>query len=62
VGITVWWLLFLWSLCVFEYIYVFVEEGFCVRDCKGLELCKVCIVGCLVGDKGEGRRGSLVTG
>jgi hypothetical protein len=58
----VWGLLFLWSLCVFEYISVAVEEGVCIRDCRGLGLCKDGIVGCLVGDECEGGRGSLVTG
>jgi hypothetical protein len=55
-------LLFLWSLCVFWYISVVVEVGVFVRDCRGLGLCKVGIVGCSVGDECEGRRGSLVTG
>jgi hypothetical protein len=55
-------LLFLLSLCVFGYISVVVEEGVCVRDCRGLGLCKVGIVGCSVGDECEGRRSSLVTG
>jgi hypothetical protein len=50
----------LWSLCVFGYIVV--EEGVCVRDCRGLGLCKVGIVVCSVGDKCEGGRGSLVIG
>jgi hypothetical protein len=55
-------LLFLWSLYVFGYISVVVEEGVCVRDCSGLGLCKVFIVGCSVGDECEGGRGSLMTG
>jgi hypothetical protein len=53
--------LFLWSLFVFVYISV-VEEGICARDCRGLGLCNVGIVGCSVGYKCEGGRGSLVTG
>jgi hypothetical protein len=36
VGKAVWGLLFLWSLCVFGYISVVVEEGICDRDCRGL--------------------------
>jgi hypothetical protein len=48
---------------VFVWIYFFfVEEGVCVRDCKGLGFCKVHIVGCSVGDECEGGRCSLVTG
>jgi hypothetical protein len=58
----VWGLLFLWFLCVFECISVVVEEDFCGRDCRGLGLCKVGIVGCSVGDECEEGRGSLVTG
>jgi hypothetical protein len=58
----VWGLLFFCSLCVFGYISVIVEEGVCVRDCWVLGLCKVCIVGCSVGDECEGGRDSLVTG
>jgi hypothetical protein len=27
-------LMFLWSLCVFGYLSVVVEEGVCVRDCR----------------------------
>jgi hypothetical protein len=41
----VWGLLFLWSLCVFGYISVVVEEGGCVLDCRGLGLYKFGIVG-----------------
>jgi hypothetical protein len=62
VGKAVWGLLFLWSLYVFGYISVVVEEGVCVRDCRGLGLCKVGIVGCSVSDECEGGKGSLVTG
>jgi hypothetical protein len=40
---------------------LFVVEGVCVRDCKGLGLCKVSIVGRLAGDECEGGRGNLVT-
>jgi hypothetical protein len=47
---------------MFGNISVVVEEGVCVRDCKGLGLYKVGIVGCSVGDEYEGRWGSLVTG
>jgi hypothetical protein len=32
-------------LCVFGYISVVLEESACVRDCRGLGLCKVGIVG-----------------
>jgi hypothetical protein len=60
-GKAVWRLLSLWSLCVFGYISVVVEEGICVKDCRGLGLCKVGTVGCSVGDKCKGGRGSLVT-
>jgi hypothetical protein len=31
--------------CMFGCIYVIVEEGVCVRDCKGLGLCIVGTVG-----------------
>jgi hypothetical protein len=55
-------LLFLWSLCVFGYISVVVEEGVYFRNCRGLGLCKVGIVVCSVGDECEGGRGSLVIG
>jgi hypothetical protein len=55
-------LLFLWSLCMFGSISVAVEESVCIRDCRGLGLCKVGTVDCSVGDKYEGGRGSLVTG
>jgi hypothetical protein len=55
-------LLFLLSLCVFGYISVVVEEGVCVRDCRGLGLCKVGIVDSSVGDECLGGMGSLVTG
>jgi hypothetical protein len=47
---------------VFGYISVVVGESGCVKDCKGLGLCKVGIVVCSVGDECEGGRGSLVTG
>jgi hypothetical protein len=43
-----WGLLFLWSMCVFGYIFVVVEKGVCVSDYRGLELCKVGIVGWVV--------------
>jgi hypothetical protein len=52
---------FLWSLCVFGCISVVVVEGACVRDCRGLGLCEVGIVGWSVGDECVGGRGSLVT-
>jgi hypothetical protein len=48
-------------LCVLQYISVVIEEGVCVRDCRGLGFCKVGIVGCSVGNECEGSRGSLVT-
>jgi hypothetical protein len=53
---------FLWSLCVFGHISVVIVEGACVRDCRGLGLCKDGIVGWSVGDECVGERGSLVTG
>jgi hypothetical protein len=53
---------FLWSLCVFGYISVVAEKGVCVRDFRGLGLCKVGTVVCSVGDECERGRGSLVTG
>jgi hypothetical protein len=55
-GESKWGLLFLWSLCVFLYIFVVVEEGVSVRDCGCLGLCRIGIVGCLVGDVCEGGR------
>jgi hypothetical protein len=39
---------------VFECISVVVEESVCVRDCRGLALCKISIVGWSVGDECEG--------
>jgi hypothetical protein len=45
---------------VFGYISI-VKEGVCVKDYRGLGLCKVGIVGWSVGDECEGGRGSLVT-
>jgi hypothetical protein len=59
VGNAVWGLLFLWSLCLFEYISVVIEEGVCIRDCRCLGLYKFGIVGCSVGDECEGWRASL---
>jgi hypothetical protein len=56
---AVWGLLFLWSLCVFGCVSVAVEGCICVRDCRGLDLCKVGIVGFSVGDECEGGRSSL---
>jgi hypothetical protein len=47
-------------LCLGVFL-LFVVEGVCVRDCKGLGLCKVSIVGRLAGDECEGGRGNLVT-
>jgi hypothetical protein len=35
----------LWPLCVFGCISVVVEQGAFVRDCRGLGLCEVGIVG-----------------
>jgi hypothetical protein len=57
-----WGLLFLWFLCVFGYASVVVEKGVCVRDCCGLRLYKVSIIGSSVVDECKGGRGSLVTG
>jgi hypothetical protein len=42
---------FLWSFFVFCYTSVVVVEGACVRDCRGLGLCKVGIVGWSVDDE-----------
>jgi hypothetical protein len=53
---------FLSSLCVFGCISVFVIKGACVRDCRGLEFCKVGIIDWSLGDECVGGRGSLVTG
>jgi hypothetical protein len=36
---------FFWSLCVFGCISVVVEEGVCIRGCRGLGLYKVDLVG-----------------
>jgi hypothetical protein len=52
----------MWSLCVFGCISVVVVEGACDRDCTGLGLCKVGIVGWSVSDECVGGRYSLVTG
>jgi hypothetical protein len=60
VGWVSWGSWFLWSLCVFRCISV--VEGACVRDCRGLGLCKVDIVGWSAGGECVGVRGSLVTG
>jgi hypothetical protein len=54
VGKAVWRLVYLWSLCVFRYVSVVVEEGVCVRDCRGLGLYKVGIVDWSVSDGCEG--------
>jgi hypothetical protein len=54
--------LFVLSLCVFLCISVVLVEVACVRDCRGLGLCKVGIVGWSVGNECVGGRGSLVTG
>jgi hypothetical protein len=43
------------------YISVVVEEGVCVRGCRGLGLCKVGIVGWSVGDECDRGRDTLVT-
>jgi hypothetical protein len=45
VGEEEWELLGLWLLCVFGCISVVAVEGVCVRDCRGLGLCTVDIVG-----------------
>jgi hypothetical protein len=52
----------LWSLCVFGCISVVLVEGACVRDFRGLWLCRVGIVGWSVGDECVGGRGSMVKG
>jgi hypothetical protein len=49
-------------LCVFGSISVIVVEGAYVRDCRGLGLCKVGIIGWSAGDGCVGGRCSLVTG
>jgi hypothetical protein len=59
-GKQCWGCWFLWSLCVFGCISVFVVEGGYVRDCSGLGLCKVCAVGWSAGDeciRGRGKSG-----
>jgi hypothetical protein len=43
-----WGLLFLWSLWLFCYIVVVIEEDVCIRDYMCLGLCRVGIVGCSV--------------
>jgi hypothetical protein len=53
---------FLWPLCVLECISVTVVYGACVRDCRGLGLCKVGMVGWSASVQYVGGRGSLVTG
>jgi hypothetical protein len=60
-GEAVWGYWFLWSLCVFGCISV-VVEGACVKDCRGLGLYTVGIVGWSAGDECIGGRGSLVIG
>jgi hypothetical protein len=52
---------FLWSFCVFGCISVVVEGAF-VRNCRGMGLCKVGVVGWSVGDDYVGVTGTLVTG
>jgi hypothetical protein len=47
-------------VCVWVYSVV-VEQGVCIRDCRGLEWFKVGIVGS-VDDEYERRMGSLMTG
>jgi hypothetical protein len=47
---------FLWSLCVFGCISI-VVEGACVRNCRGMGLCKVGKVGWSEGDECVGGRG-----
>jgi hypothetical protein len=51
----------LWSFCVFQCVSVVLEVSICVRDCRGLGLCKVGILGWSVGDECEQGRGSLVS-
>jgi hypothetical protein len=46
---------------MFGFISV-VVEGACVRDSRGMELCKVGIVGWSVGNECVGGRDSLMTG
>jgi hypothetical protein len=46
-------------VCVWVYFCCCRRE--CVKDCRGLGLCKVGIVGWSVGGEYEGGRGSLVT-
>jgi hypothetical protein len=53
---------FLLSSCVFIYISAVVVTGACVRDCRGLGLCKFGIVVWSVGDDYVGGKCSLVTG
>jgi hypothetical protein len=50
-----------WFLSVFGYISVVIVELACVRDCRGVGLCKVGIVDCPAGDECVGVRISLVT-
>jgi hypothetical protein len=62
VGEAMWWLLgFVVLVCVCVY-FCCCSRGCCVRDCKGLGLCKFGIVDCSVGDECVGGRDSLVTG
>jgi hypothetical protein len=52
---------FLVPVCVWVY-FCYCRRGCCVRDCRGLGLCKVGIVGYSVGDECEAGRDTLVTG
>jgi hypothetical protein len=51
----------LWPLYVFGCISVAVVKGTCIKDCRGLGLCIVGIVGWSAGDECVRGRGSLVT-
>jgi hypothetical protein len=44
------------------WVYFCCSGGACVRDCRGLGLCKIGIVGWSAGDECVGGRGSLVLG
>jgi hypothetical protein len=48
--------------CVCLGVFVAMEEGVCVRDCRGLEPCIIGTVGYSVGDEHEGRKGRLKRG
>jgi hypothetical protein len=52
----------LWPLCVLGCTSVVVVWDVCVRDCRGLGLCKVGTVGWSEGKEYVGGSGSVVTG